>query len=178
MPARLRHGGHRQHGARAGREVPKLPSSMQATVQAETQVGLRLAAVGEVKTVAVSAETVTIALAPGAVAMTARGVGGGDVREEPVPHEGSSKDGLKNVYRGVRNAPGYPSNFRAAQNGTTRGPVNNKELLEKLREIEPGNWQKVYKDGWLGGDKVSLHYFESPSGQVFNFKIKPGWSKP
>jgi len=69
MPARLRHGGHRQHGARAGREVPKLPSSMQATVQAETQVGLRLAAVGEVKTVAVSAETVTIALAPGAVAM-------------------------------------------------------------------------------------------------------------
>jgi hypothetical protein len=56
--------------------------------------------------------------------------------------------------------------------------VNNKELLEKLREIEPGHWQKIYKDGWLGGDKVSLHYFESPSGQVFNFKIKPGWSTP
>jgi len=160
-------------------KVPKLPGSMQAAVQAETQVGIRLAAVGEVETVTMNAETVTIALAPGAVAMTARGVDGGDVRApEPVPHAGSSKDGLKNVYRGVRNAPGYPSNFRAAQNGTTRGPVNNKELLEKLREIEPGNWQKVYKDGWLGGDKVSLHYFESPSGQVFNFKVKPGWSKP
>ncbi len=53
-------------------QVPKLPGSMQAAVQAETQVGLRLAAVGQVKTVAVSAETVTIALAPGAVAMTAR----------------------------------------------------------------------------------------------------------
>jgi hypothetical protein len=54
-------------------KVPKLPGSMQAAVQAETQVGIRLAAVGEVKTVAVSAETVTIALTPGAVAMTMRG---------------------------------------------------------------------------------------------------------
>ncbi|HEX8826467.1 MAG TPA: hypothetical protein VF794_41585 [Archangium sp.] len=52
-------------------KVPKLPGSMQAAVQAETQVGIRLAAVGEVKTVAVSAETVTITLAPGAVAMSA-----------------------------------------------------------------------------------------------------------
>ncbi|ATB33866.1 hypothetical protein MEBOL_007367 [Melittangium boletus DSM 14713] len=58
-------------------KVPKLPGSMQAAVQAETQVGIRLAAVGEVKTVAVSAETVTIALAPGAVAMKAiRDLGG------------------------------------------------------------------------------------------------------
>jgi hypothetical protein len=51
--------------------VPTLPRSMQAAVQAETQVGIRLAAVGEVETVAVSADSVTIALAPGAVAMTA-----------------------------------------------------------------------------------------------------------
>lgn len=54
--------------------------------------------------------------------------------------------------------------------------MTNKDLLEKLREIEPGNWQKVYKDGWLDSEKVSLHYFESPSGRVFNFKVKPGWS--
>jgi hypothetical protein len=52
-------------------KVPKLPGSMQAAVQAEMQVGIRLAAVGEVETVAVSADSVTIALAPGAVAMTA-----------------------------------------------------------------------------------------------------------
>jgi hypothetical protein len=54
-------------------KVPSLPGSMQAAVQAEAQVGLRLAAVGEVETIAVSAGTVTIALAPGAVAMTMRG---------------------------------------------------------------------------------------------------------
>jgi hypothetical protein len=54
-------------------QVPKLPGAMQAVAQAESQVGIRLVAVGEVETVAVSAGTVTIALAPGAVAMTARG---------------------------------------------------------------------------------------------------------
>ncbi|ATB39676.1 hypothetical protein CYFUS_005121 [Cystobacter fuscus] len=58
-------------------KVPELPGSMQAAVQAETQVGIRLAAVGEVEMVAVSAESVTIALAPGAVAMASRG-GQGD----------------------------------------------------------------------------------------------------
>ncbi|NVJ09786.1 hypothetical protein HUW63_31755 [Myxococcus sp. AM001] len=60
-----------------GAKVPRLPGAAQAAVQAEAQVGIRLAAVAEVGTVAVSAETVTIALAPGAVAMAARGTGGG-----------------------------------------------------------------------------------------------------
>ncbi|HZH13240.1 MAG TPA: hypothetical protein VE057_02650 [Archangium sp.] len=58
-------------------KVPTLPGAMQAAAQAETQVGLRLAVVGEVKTVAVSAEAVTIALTPNAVAMSA-GDGRGD----------------------------------------------------------------------------------------------------
>ncbi|WP_375759376.1 hypothetical protein [Corallococcus exercitus] len=60
-----------------GAKMPTLPGAMQAASQAEAQVGIRLAAVADVKTVAVSAETVTIALAPGAVAMAARGTGGG-----------------------------------------------------------------------------------------------------
>jgi hypothetical protein len=64
-------------------QVPKLPGSMQAAVQAETQVGIRLAAVGEVETVAVSAETVTIALAPGAVAMTAQAMSGAAAKAPP-----------------------------------------------------------------------------------------------
>ncbi len=54
-------------------KVPKLPGAMQAAAQAETQVGIRLAAVGEVETVAVNAEAVTITLAPVAVAMSAGG---------------------------------------------------------------------------------------------------------
>jgi hypothetical protein len=75
--------------------VPTLPGALQATVQAETQLGIRLAAVGEVQTVAVSAETVTIALAPVAVAMTSHGTSGGgapkkdDLEEAGRWHEGS-----------------------------------------------------------------------------------------
>ncbi|HYO53173.1 hypothetical protein [Archangium sp.] len=64
-------------------KVPKLPGAMQAAVQAETQVGIRLAAVGEVEMVAVNAETVTIALAPGAVAMTARAMSGAAAKAPP-----------------------------------------------------------------------------------------------
>jgi hypothetical protein len=54
-------------------KVPKLPGAMRAAAQAETQVGIRLAAVGEVEMVAVSAEAVTLALPPNAVAMSAGG---------------------------------------------------------------------------------------------------------
>nr|WP_244239314.1 hypothetical protein [Corallococcus carmarthensis] len=53
--------------------LPSLPGAAEATVQAGSQLGVRLAAIGGVETVAVSAESVTIALAPGAVAMAARG---------------------------------------------------------------------------------------------------------
>ena len=53
----------------------------------------------------------------------------------------------------------------------------NKELLDKLREIESGKWTKVYKDGYdSSGNKISIHYFQSESGKVFNVKVKPGWS--
>ncbi|MCP3165621.1 SitA5 family polymorphic toxin [Myxococcus qinghaiensis] len=69
-----------------GSKVPMLPGAAQAAVQAETQMGIRLAAVADVGTVAVSAETVTIALAPGAVAMVARGTGGS--RPAKVPPTG------------------------------------------------------------------------------------------
>ncbi|XWX23219.1 hypothetical protein ACN28T_02665 [Melittangium boletus] len=58
--------------ARAG----PLPGSAQAAVQAQTQLGLRLAAVGEVRAISVSAESVTLTLAPGALAMTAGSPGG------------------------------------------------------------------------------------------------------
>ncbi|WP_146210247.1 hypothetical protein [Vitiosangium sp. GDMCC 1.1324] len=55
---------------------PGLPGYSRAAVLAETQGGFQLAAVAEVESVAVSAEGFTIALAPGAVAMSSRGPGG------------------------------------------------------------------------------------------------------
>jgi hypothetical protein len=57
---------------------PRLPGSSQAALLAESQGGFRFLALAEVQSVAVSAEgAFTIALAPGAVAMTARGAGRG-----------------------------------------------------------------------------------------------------
>lgn len=113
----------------------------------------------------------TIGVASTAVAATAW-----DGTGRPSPS--GQGEGLSSVYDSVKNAPGYPPGFKAVQNGTTRNTVSNKSLLEKLREVEPGTWHKVYKDGWVGSEKVSLHYFESASGKVFNFKVKSGWSNP
>jgi hypothetical protein len=57
-------------------KVPTLPGSAQAAAVAGGRAGIRLAAVGEVGEVAVSGEAVTVALAPNAIAMTARAMGG------------------------------------------------------------------------------------------------------
>jgi hypothetical protein len=88
-------------------KVPTLPGAMQAAAQAETQVGIRLAAVAEVETVAVSAETLTIALAPGTVAMSVQGSG-----SAPLPASGGIS--IKDVHVDVpkhnldRLAPTWP----------------------------------------------------------------------
>jgi hypothetical protein len=67
-------------------KVPALPGSAQASMQAGATAGFRLAAVGEVSTVAVTGEAVIVALAPGAVAMTAQATSG--VAAAPVEAEG------------------------------------------------------------------------------------------
>ena len=68
--------GHTASGMAA--TLPGLPGARQAAVVAETQLNIRLTApaLAQVESVALSAEGVTIALAPNAVAMAARGSGG------------------------------------------------------------------------------------------------------
>jgi RHS repeat-associated protein len=84
---------------------------------------------------------------------------------------------LKNVYKSIKDSPLYPQGFSVAKNGTVKNKVNNTELLEELRAIESGTWNKIYKDGMdANGNKISVHYFQSQSGQVFNVKTKNGWS--
>lgn len=102
-----------------GATVPKLPGATQAAVQAEAQVGIKLAAVAEVRTVAVSADTVTIALAPGAVAMAARGTGGG-----------TAAKALPTGYR----AWGSFSGFKKAM-----GPAGPNKEWHHIVEQTPGN---------------------------------------
>lgn len=82
----------------------------------------------------------------------------------------------KQIYKSVKDAPEYPKDFRPVQNGVKKITIKHKSLLDELRQIEPGEWSKVYRDGYRGGKKVSVHYFQSQSGQVFNVKVKEGWS--
>ena len=84
---------------------------------------------------------------------------------------------LKEVFNSIKDSPNYPESFKTRINGTTSNKVNNHQLLEKLRKIESGTWNKVYKDGYDSfGNKISIHYFRSQSGKVFNVKVKQGWS--
>lgn len=84
---------------------------------------------------------------------------------------------LNQTYTSIKDAPQYPQGFRATQNGTTKHTINNRELLNELRKVESGKWQKVYKNGFdASGNRVSVHYFQSQSGRVFNVKVKPNWS--
>ena len=57
-------------------KVPTLPGSAQASAVGAAQAGLRLSQVAQVESVAVSADAVTIALAPNAVAATAQSIRG------------------------------------------------------------------------------------------------------
>jgi hypothetical protein len=67
-------------------KVPTLPGSAQASVAGARQMGIRLAEVAQVETVAVTADSVTIALAPNAVAATAQSMSGAAAR--PMDTEG------------------------------------------------------------------------------------------
>lgn len=97
-----------------------------------------------------------------------------------VAPDGASANGessLRDVYNSIKNSPNYPEGFETVPNGTTRNNINNRELLEELRKVEGGSWKKVYKDGYDAfGNEVSVHYFQSQSGKVFNVKVKAGWS--
>ncbi|EKO1106508.1 TPA: hypothetical protein R1902_000209 [Staphylococcus delphini] len=85
------------------------------------------------------------------------------------------KNGMT-FYKSIKYAPKFPRNFRAVSGKTKHHNVNNKTLLAKLRKVEKGPWKKVYKDGYIGKKKVSIHYFQSKSGLVYDVKTKSGWS--
>ncbi len=146
-------------------QVPKLPGSMRAAVQAETQVGIRLAAVGDVTTVAVSAETVTLVLAPSAVAMTSSGTSGGgtptgdDVEQVNTRwHEGSygapskslqahfNKHGAevdaKDVAQYLRKALEFAQRLKGAQKLSVEGATDG-----VIRYVKNGRYIDLAPDG-------------------------------
>ena len=75
-----------QTAASFSAKVPTLPGSAQASAAGAARVGIRLTEVAQVEAVTVTAEAVTIALAPNAVASTAEGLRG--AASSPVDAEG------------------------------------------------------------------------------------------
>ncbi len=53
--------------------------------------------------------------------------------------------------------------------GTLKYPVRNAEVHRYLRQLLPGKWKKVIKQGNTG----EVHYFEHASGQVADEKFFP-----
>ena len=99
-------------------------------------------------------------------------------KESEEEGKGEAKtDELKEVHNSIKESPNYPENFTKVQNGTKKVTVKNGPLLDKLREIEPGEWKKVYQNGYSNGNEVSIHYFQhTKTGKVFNVKVKNQWS--
>ncbi|KFE63729.1 hypothetical protein [Hyalangium minutum] len=109
--------------------LPKLPGAGQAAVVAETQLNLRFTApsLAQVESVAITAEGVTIALAPNAVAMVARDSSSSTVGRFRAGTYGDLKNaGIKDAHHviqdaAVRELPGYDS--RAAPAVELKGPA-------------------------------------------------------
>jgi hypothetical protein len=120
-------------------KVPTLPGAVVAAARAETQLGLRLAAVGEVESVAVSAGSVTLALAPGAVAMTA----GGDSTNGEALHWDNWKSQRAFGHTFLRHGQGLKNTNnlrgRAAGTGTPQGQwTDNEAAARYLKDVRPG----------------------------------------
>jgi len=84
-------------------------------------------------------------------------------------------DEIKNTYPGKRSHPDWPKEFQTDH--LLKENVKNSGLLRQLRRIESGKWQKVYENGWINGEQVTIHYFQAPSGRVFDLEVHYGyWS--
>jgi hypothetical protein len=108
---------------------PGLPGAARASVVAESQAGFQWAAVGEVSSVALSAGDVfTLTLAPGAVAMTAQGPGGGNSSSGETSVYISQNKATKEVqYVGITDAIAR----RTAEQFRQRG-IHIEKLMENL----------------------------------------------
>ncbi|MFP2904159.1 AHH domain-containing protein [Pyxidicoccus sp. 3LFB2] len=91
-------------------KASRLPGSAQAAVAVETQAGYQYVAMGGVQSVAMAAEGFTVALAPTAVAMAARGTRGRSAREH---HMATDKNSVSTA-RGGPWTPRFRKIFKKA----------------------------------------------------------------
>ena len=73
------------------------------------------------------------------------------------------------LYPDVYASGSLPAGWVPSKGGTIKYPVRNEVVLRYLRQLLPGKWQKVIKNG----DSGEVHYFEHASGQVAGVKFSP-----
>ncbi|HNB53217.1 MAG TPA: hypothetical protein PK530_14800, partial [Anaerolineales bacterium] len=71
------------------------------------------------------------------------------------------------LYPNVYASGSVPENWLPTRSGTIKYPIRNPAVHHYLRELLPGKWQKVIKEGNFG----EIHYFEHESGQVAGVKF-------
>lgn len=71
------------------------------------------------------------------------------------------------LYANVYQSGSVPDSWLPDKRGTIKYAVRNPSVLLYLRQLLPGKWQKVIKDGNIG----EVHYFEHESGQVAGVKF-------
>ncbi len=74
-----------------------------------------------------------------------------------------------NLYSDVYASGSVPTEWVPDKGGALKYPVRNSAVHRYLRELLPGRWQKVIKQGNTG----EVHYFEHASGQVADVKFFP-----
>ena len=78
------------------------------------------------------------------------------------------------LYRDVYDSGSVPPEWAPTLGGTLKYPVRNPAVRRYLRQLLPGRWLKVIKQGNSG----EVHYFEHASGQVAGVKYLPKDANP
>ena len=74
--------------------------------------------------------------------------------------------------------PEYPEGFEPDKGNKIEVQIKNEGMLEDLNEVSLGDWVKVYQNGYVDGEKVSVHYsYNKTTKQYFDVEAWEGWSK-
>jgi len=79
-----------------------------------------------------------------------------------------------NLYPEIYASGSFPAGWSPLPSGTIKYPVRNPAVYRHLRQLLPGRWQKVIKQGNSG----EVHYFEHASGRVAGVKFFPSEAVP
>lgn len=98
-------------------------------------------------------------IADSKVLKEAYGFGGENFRTGRVIEGSTEYREIKEIFNSIKSSPNYPEGFVPRANGTRSVKVNNNQLLERLREIEPANraiaeqYRKDYLEDLISCDK-------------------------